>query len=68
MSIKRTGWASTDELERAIREERAREVSMDVHKLRMHSENSFLIQGQDTGDAPDRTSAFLSLCREKLGA
>jgi hypothetical protein len=34
VSIKRTGWTSTDELERAIREERAREESMGVRRLR----------------------------------
>lgn len=34
VSIKRTGWSSTDELERAIREERAREESMGVRTLR----------------------------------
>ena len=33
MSIKRTGWASTDELERAIREERGREEAMRVRRV-----------------------------------
>lgn len=34
MTIKRHGWATTDELERAIREERGREEEMSVRKAR----------------------------------
>ena len=141
MNSKRIGWASIEEVERAIRMKQAQGERMDVHKLckgkdvlrdyevatgtgavrdmyRMEmrtlgkssnwcscpdfaksglgmckhlacmigesdkfitSHNTLhlsdadaltlhcAIQGQNTGDAPDRTSAFLSLCREKLG-